>query len=299
MSDPNLGTVTGVEDANPRVSIVIPCRDSGETLGAQLAALEGQLENPTAEVVVADNGSTDDTRQVVEAFSKRGVKASLIDASRAPGINVARNVGVCASVGELILLCDADDLVSEGWVAAYWRAYETGARLVGGQLIHIDSGGNLLRREPTGLNTHLGYLPWPQGANCGFARSVYDEIGGFDERYKGGGDETDFFWRAQISGYELEFVSEASVRYTSRPSVISAWRQHASYGRSEVELFRAYGDTGMPRSSVCAALYFWLPLPVRLVYAVLRPSGRLKLVGRLARHSARVRTSLRLRTLYV
>ena len=90
------------------ISVVIPCRDGAGVLAQQLDALLAQETSAEFEIVVADNGSTDGTADLVRSYADPRVR--VVDAGRAPGANVARNIGITASKGEYILLTDADDV---------------------------------------------------------------------------------------------------------------------------------------------------------------------------------------------
>lgn len=100
------------------VSVVIPALNEADGIARQLRALDAQVFDSSWEVVVADNGSTDDTRSVVESFQSKHFLLRWIDASGRRGINHARNEGVAKSVGNRILLCDGDDEVEPGWLSA-------------------------------------------------------------------------------------------------------------------------------------------------------------------------------------
>ena len=102
--------------AETEISVVIPARDVAYCIGGQLAALATQRTSAAWEVVVADNGSSDGTAETVVA-TPFPVPLKVTDASRSPGINVARNVGVEKSTGSHVLLCDADDEVLDSAVA--------------------------------------------------------------------------------------------------------------------------------------------------------------------------------------
>ena len=67
-----------------------------------------------AELLVIDNGSTDDTKQVVEGFRRPGRTST----ESRPGLSSARNAGVAASTGDLIVFTDDDVVVDPGWSAA-------------------------------------------------------------------------------------------------------------------------------------------------------------------------------------
>ncbi|GAA4183158.1 glycosyltransferase family A protein [Gryllotalpicola kribbensis] len=232
------------------VTVVIPCRDVTGVIGPQLRALQQQATRARFEVVLADNGSRDDLAGFVAGPGTRPTPpVRVVDASAVPGINHARNRGVsCATPGSvLIVFCDADDLVHPGWLEAHWQAYLAGAKLQGGALHRVLADGSELGWQ-TGLQNTLRFLPWAPGSNCAVAAEVFAACGPFDESYRGGGDETDFFWRAQLAGYELVAVPEAGIDYVMRSDPRGVYRQNMNYGKSHVKLFAAYRGRGMPRS---------------------------------------------------
>jgi glycosyltransferase involved in cell wall biosynthesis len=107
-----------------QLSVVVPCRNAAETLGEQLEALTRQSFRALWEVVVVDDGSTDDTRAVAEGFLDR-LPLVVVDAGdghHSPAR--ARNVGVQAARGERILFCDSDDVVDDGWGSALEHALD-------------------------------------------------------------------------------------------------------------------------------------------------------------------------------
>lgn len=278
-------------------SIVIPCRNGADTLADQLDALLAQRCVPDIEIIVADNGSTDDTAELVRRYQERDARIHLVDAGLRPGINHARNVGVRASHGSVVLLCDADDVVQPGWLVAHARAFEAGADCTGGPLVRTLSDGTVIGRSEAVSAVHH-FHPWPPGANCGFRRSVFDRIDGFDETLRGGGDETDFFWRAADVGHPTTAAPGAIVEYRLRDDLRSVARQFFGYGRGTVRLFVRHRARGMPRS-----IGWDLPFVVIIAAAQLVTSGRSgarrrRGVERLASRAGRLTESLRSRTWY-
>src|SRR3954452_8254427 len=109
--------------APPRkLSVGIPCLNAASTLGVQLAALTRQSWPGGWEVIVADNGSTDGSREIVESYRGRLPGLELVDASDRRGQAHARNAGAAAASGDAFLFGDADDEVAPGWLAALGRA---------------------------------------------------------------------------------------------------------------------------------------------------------------------------------
>lgn len=286
-------------DSQVHVSVVIPCYNAAEVLGGQLAALQRQTVTFKWEIIVADNGSSDATGATAAGFSTEALPIVVCDASAHRGVNHARNVGVRHSRGEFVLLCDADDQVTDGWLAAMDEAFTSGASLVGGRLVRVTPDRRAVGVADDGLREDLSYLPWPQGANCGFSRRVYDELGGFDEGYSRGGDETDFFWRAQLRGYNLEYVPAAAILYTEKPVTKQRFWQYYYYGRSHVQLFNAFAPTGMPRGSIRSILRAWLNIARGLVAGVRSGDRRRIAIQHLGQRMGRIGGSAAFRVWYL
>jgi GT2 family glycosyltransferase len=224
---------------------------------------------------------------------------TVCDASGRQGVNHARNIGVQNSSGEFILLCDADDHVNDGWLAAMSEAFTSGADLVGGRLVRVSSDQRPVGVPDDGLRNDLNYLRWPQGANCGFSRAVYDELGGFDEGYARGGDETDFFWRGQLRGHELRFVPGAAIMYTEKSAPKHKFLQYYHYGRSHVQLFKAFETAGMPRASNKRAVRAWIDIVRGFVAGIHSPQRRRIAISHVGQRCGRIAGSVEFRVWYL
>lgn len=218
------------------ISVVIPVRNGGAFISHQIEALLGQVSTGAFEVVVSDNGSTDDTAAIARGLAERDPRVRVVDASRGVGVNVARNVGARAARGRVILLTDADDVVHPGWVEAYWRAFQNGAHTAGGSLHRILGDGTVLARESKLYSSRMTGSTFANGTNCGFTRAAFDAVGGFDETLMGGADEIDFFARASRNGFGLTLVPDAVVDKLQHTDLSAAFHQHFNFGRGEVLL---------------------------------------------------------------
>jgi glycosyltransferase involved in cell wall biosynthesis len=101
-----------------KLSVIIPCLNRGATLGIQLEALSTQKWSEPWELILSDNGSTDNSVDIAHNYMDRIPVFKIIDASARRGGPYALNMGVKAASAEKIACCDADDEVAPGWVAA-------------------------------------------------------------------------------------------------------------------------------------------------------------------------------------
>lgn len=229
------------------LSVVIAAFDAAGTLGAQLAALSRQRVDADWEVLVADNGSTDGTRALAEAWADRLPGLRVIDASAHRGAGAARNAGVAAATGRDVLFCDADDVVADDWLAAMHRALGQQAfvagRFAGDQLNspRVLRSRTLPQQDGLQYSAHLPGLPHAGAGNLGVRRALFRAVGGFDP----GAlflEDTDLCWRLQLAGVGLAWVPEAVVQVRLRGTLRSALSQGYHYGSGERWLARRYRD---------------------------------------------------------
>jgi len=283
------------------LSIVIPDRNGGDLLALQLDALHQAIGARTGiEVVVSDNGSTDDTAALARSYDDR-LDIRVIDASLAAGINVARNAGVRAAASSRLLLCDADDEVDSAWIEAMMAGFDDGAELLAGPIDYRRLNDERLRqwRGADGATVHesLGFLPAGHGSNMGFTRALFDAIGGFDESFRYGAEDTEFFWRAQLAGFTLSEVPDAVVHYRLRAGLRSLWHQWFHYAAAEAQLAVKFGSRGLRRRNTTAPLADLWWIISRAVLSV-DPGRRGAWVRRVASFCGRIRGSLQRRVLW-
>jgi glycosyltransferase involved in cell wall biosynthesis len=230
------------------VSIVMPCRNNAEVIAGQLAALSRQEWDGSWEVIVADNGSTDATTEVVEKHRKNLPHLSLIDASARRGAAYARNAGVAAARAEAIVFCDADDEVGSGWLAAMGHGLAehdfVAARLDIEKLNLPEIVKTVSNPQAEGLQ-QVAYPPhlWhASGASLGVKRKVHERIGGFDESllYL---EDTDYCFRVQLTGIELCFLADAAVHYRFRPNPQALFQQARHWGQYNVLMYKRYRES--------------------------------------------------------
>jgi glycosyltransferase involved in cell wall biosynthesis len=282
--------------------VIIPARNAAATIGAQLDALAGERCPVAWEVVVVDNGSTDATAELVERRKADLPGLRRVAAPKAYGANVARNAGCRATEAAALLFCDADDVIEAGWLGAMVRALTT-YPVVGGAIERrsLNPPAAVAGRPHRwdGLFDTFHYLPYGLTANCGARREVWEQLGGFSEEYVHGSDDCEFFWRAQLAGYEVGYVAEAIVHYRLRTGLRSMMRQYYDYGRSHVCLFRDFSAHGMPPSPPAPALREWGRLAAGSASFLGSPEQRVAWAMQVAMRAGRIVGSIRTRTLYL
>lgn len=235
-----------------KLSVIIPCLNAAKTISAQLDALKRQEWEENWEVIVADNGSTDATLDVIETRGDGLPYLQVADASDRPGAGHARNVGALFARGEFLVFCDSDDEVGDGWLAAIASALSehdfVASRFDIEKLNPPRISGKLRNTQATGVQRikYPPYLKHAGGSGLGVNRKLHERIGGFDESLLRLQD-TDYCFRLQLLGYELHFAADAlvHVRFSSNPGVL--FRQSRLWAMYNELLYKRYGD-GLPLS---------------------------------------------------
>jgi glycosyltransferase involved in cell wall biosynthesis len=247
------------------ISVVVAVRNGLPWLDEQLAALVRQECGSEWEVLVVDNGSTDDTSRLVESWASSHSFIRLVDGSECSGPSFARNAGVAAARGELVAFCDADDVVQPGWLEALRLALSRSDVVAGSFEFGALNGG--LRSEPRLAATRqLGHLPAGLGANLGVRRSAFEAVGGFDEELRTG-EDIDLCWRLQLQGYTFGSEIRAVVAKRERTGALEVFRHGVVYGRSGARLYRKHRIAGIrPERSGALKSWAWVVLAVPSLY---------------------------------
>lgn len=286
---------------SPDLSVVIAARDVAPTIDAQLSALTAQEWDHSWEVLVVDNQSTDETAAIVEEWAAKYGFIRLVEAPERPGQSYARNVGFQLARSENVAVCDADDVVAPGWVAAMGNALFEHEFVAGPlELDQLNppwlagSRGRSLERQ---LATFHGIFPYASGCNFGLRRSWWERAGGFDETFPPT-EDMELSLRLWRLGVRLQFVPGAVVHYRYRQGPRALWRQGRAYGSNRPRLCRRLRDLGVKPPSRLAGWRSWVWLVVHLP-SVRTAQGRAVWVWVAANRLGQVEGSIRHRTVYL
>ncbi|NJN15541.1 MAG: glycosyltransferase family 2 protein [Oscillochloris sp.] len=263
-----------VKGCTVRLSVIIPCYNAADTLGEQLDSLACQEWDQPWEVIVADNGSSDNSRAMAEAYLNRIANLRIIDASARKGGAFARNEAVRYAQSDAIVFIDADDVAAPGWVAAIGNALEHHAFVASRfDIEHLNHQSWISRTrsnpQAEGVQriSYPPHLPHSGGCGLGVRRALHEQIGGFDESLLRLMD-TDYCFRIQLqSNVELTFVPDATVYVRYRDTLSGMFRQTRERAAYNVFLAARYRPAGQSRSHLRAwyrLIQRWFRLWLRL-----------------------------------
>ncbi|MEP6603809.1 MAG: glycosyltransferase [Spartobacteria bacterium] len=218
----------------PFVSVIVCSYNGAATLAECLESL-GKLNYRNYEVLLVDDGSTDNTREVAARFPQ----VRYIHQTN-HGLSHARNTGAAAAKGEVFAYTDSDCMADVDWL------YYLVATLVSGEYAGV-GGPNVppparnwiqacVAAAPGGpshvllTDTVAEHIP---GCNMAFNRSAFENVGGFDPEYHKAGDDVDFCWRLQQAGCVIAFSPSAVVFHHRRFTLRAFVKQQEGYGEAE------------------------------------------------------------------
>ncbi|WP_440765752.1 glycosyltransferase [Natronorubrum sp. DTA7] len=227
----------------PQVSVIVPVYNDPTGLRDTLDSLIEQTYPTDAhEVLVVDNGSTDETPAVAREVADDHERITVLVEDEIQSSYAARNRGIEHAGGEILAFVDADMIAEEEWLADAVRAFErTDAEYMGCnvEMVPSEDGGSLAER----YNVRTGFPIDHFIENLGFAptccllvhRSVIDDVGPFDSRLLSGGDR-EFGHRVRDSGRELQFAPEATIYHPTRSTADAILRKSRRVGRGVYQL---------------------------------------------------------------
>jgi uncharacterized membrane protein/GT2 family glycosyltransferase len=257
----------------PSVSVVVCCYNGGDVLPGCLAALKAQDYTGDLELIVVDDGSTDNTTDVALSFKD----VNIVRNNPNKGLAGARNAGIEAATGEIIAFTDDDCRPHPDWISTLVAGYtDDSVAAVGGDVVSHDTSTITLRylqeskplkplennlAQSSGIAYRfgqyakglLGLSKQPAnrlrsvyslvGANMSFRRQALLDAGLFDERFRFGADEEDLCKRIRaIQPDGLVFNPKSKVDHQFEPDLRDTLRRSRAYGLGNARMFRKHAD---------------------------------------------------------
>lgn len=229
----------------PTASIVIPVLNGAGTIGNTLRALQAQAGGlDGVEIIVVDNGSTDDTVAIVQQFP-----ATILLHEPRRGVSAARNRGLRAAQNEIYINVDADTVPSRQWLREILAPFaDPEVMLVGGRILslppenaverYVDQSG--LHQPPFSIENPV--MPFVVGCNLAVRREAALAIGGWDETLPRG-DDVDFSTRLlRHFATRIRYQPSASLFHQHRGDEKGLRRQAWGYGHGMALLYARYPE---------------------------------------------------------
>jgi cellulose synthase/poly-beta-1,6-N-acetylglucosamine synthase-like glycosyltransferase len=236
------------------VSVIVPTFNGGSGLAPTIASLRRQILRPH-EIIVVDDGSTDDTRLTAQRAQAEGLIDMVICHGTRCGRSAAINGAARFATGELILTVDADTVFAPDAVARLASVFAD--RRVAGASCNI-----AISNEPASIWTALqsmeylmsisagralldivGAIACLSGACSMYRRSVFIRQGGLDV---GPGEDLEFSLRLRRLGYHIRFVPDAWAETDGPVAGVGLLRQRARWDRDALRIrFMMYGELSL------------------------------------------------------
>ncbi|PSF38539.1 glycosyltransferase [Aphanothece hegewaldii CCALA 016] len=237
----------------PTVSVIVPIYNGEEDLPDLLDCLTQQTyPKEKTEYFLVDNNSSDRTSDIlaiaVEKANHEGLKFYHLTENQIQSSYAARNAGIKASKGEILVFTDMDCRPYPNWVEEIVKPFTNPSiGIVAGELIALP-GNSLLekyaeRAEIMAQKFLLEhpFCPYGQTANLAILRDIFKKVGIFRPYLTTGGD-ADICWRIQReTHYKIEYTPKAIIQHRHRSHLKSFQSQLRRYGCSNRYLHELYG----------------------------------------------------------
>ncbi|WP_243370856.1 glycosyltransferase [Geotalea sp. SG265] len=260
-----------------RASVIICTYNRSEFLKQSiLSILVQDFTENEFEIVVVDNNSTDCTKQVVDQFIESNANVKYVLEPR-QGLSFARNTGIDAARGEIVIFTDDDVLAGKEWLYNMMKVFDN--------LDVMGAGGPLrpvwLAPRPDWLPDELlepltisefpsaheiGEFKWPHypwGANMAFRKDIFAEVGKFATDLGRIGDrllsneELELYARIESSGKRIRFAPNAVIYHKVVPERLKKqWFYHRHYwqGRSDAVFDVRKGESTLTKAKHCVGI---------------------------------------------
>ncbi|MCG7654955.1 glycosyltransferase family 2 protein [Alteromonas sp. Cnat2-8] len=211
--------------AKPLVSVIIPVyNDEKRIIDCVTSVYEQNQLNFSLEVIVVDNGSTDNTLEVIERELKTKYEDLVVETCEVPGSYAARNKGLSVCNGDFTAFTDSDCIVSNNWVEANLTQIKGKevTTIIAGEVNFFKEKGKFTEQSAIDFESTFSMKQDENAKNgkCITAnffcdKKFFDSVGEFNSKLKSGGD-VEISQRAVRKGGKVVFNPQASVNHPSR-----------------------------------------------------------------------------------
>jgi GT2 family glycosyltransferase len=261
-----------------KVSVVIPCRNEEKNIrGCVESILSSNYSN--MEIVVVDGMSDDGTREILDQLSKEYSNVQYVDNPHQL-TPYAFNIGCKAASGFYVQIVGSRNTLDPNYIPLLVKALEENPEIgcVGGDYQHVYDT-NFSRYITYAMESKFGvgssnYRTKKESAYVDtvgipmYRKSIFDEVGYFDERLTRNQDD-DFNFRVTQAGYKIYYVFEAKTQYYVRGSLNKLFKQFSQYGYFKVFVNKKHKTVTTLRQLV--PVIFLLFLTLGLLFSIIIP----------------------------
>ena len=208
-----------------QVSVIIPAYNASATIAKTLTALAQQDCSQPYEIIVVDDGSTDDTAQAVQSFPK----VKYVHQENA-GPASARNHGAQLAQGQFLAFTDADCTPHRDWLSCLMRGFDNNVAVVCGSYGIANPENYLAKCVHAEIVYRHRYLvpdfPKVFGSyNFCVRKNIFEAVGGFNTAYRrASGEDNDLSYKIFKTGQRIYFQRQALVDHR-HPTQVSRYLQ--------------------------------------------------------------------------
>lgn len=211
---------------------VVPCYNCARYIAEVVAAVKAQTCS-FAEILVIDDGSTDQSARIAESCGARVVRQN-----RNCGLAAARNKGITLATTNFVACIDSDVIVKPDWLELLGLDLNRGAAMAGGMLIERFHRLPPDRWRELHMPQDNGQLPIRfddsapgrlSGFGLLFDRATILDIGGFNERFGRSFEDVDLSNRLIAHGYSLSYNPRAVAEHVRQDNILSVLRSSWSW----------------------------------------------------------------------
>lgn len=203
--------------ARPDASVIVPVWNNMALTRRFLFTQQSLYPSAPIETVVIDNGSTDDTKAMLEGLSDTG-KIIPVFSETNRGFGGGNNLGARVATSDILIFTQNDVLAASDYVYPLIRTvHQNKGALIGGRLLNYDTGWNRFGDVT---------VPYLEGWLLACTRVVWDHLGGFDEDYYPCDyEDVDLSYRAVQAGIPLLPVSVPVVHQSGQTGALLSDRR--------------------------------------------------------------------------
>lgn len=226
-------------------SFIIPVYNRSEEVNELLSSLL-LLDNHDFEVIIIEDGSSNDCIEVVQSFEQKLAIQYITQDNQGQGF--ARNNGMRKAVGDFFVILDSDVILPPMYLTHLSKTIkERDLDAFGGPDAASDDFSAIQKAMDFAMTSLFttggirGKLKDPskfqaRGFNMGVSRKVFDATGGFKDSSRA--EDIEWSIRIKKAGFRLELVSEAFVFHKRKNSLITFMKQSFSFGRNRINVSR-------------------------------------------------------------